>query len=172
MSLRPAQICISFILTAAIVLIATSQGQAQRVARATASPFAGMNGPWRGSGTVTLKGGTRERIRCRARYNVNSGRDNLRQVLRCASDSYKFVLRSNVFFHRNGAISGRWSESSRNLAGTVVGTARGKRISARIISDIFTAFVAVATFGSRQRVTISSPGSKLENVSISLRRSR
>lgn len=171
MSLRPAQICISFILAAAIVLIATSQGQAQRVARATAGPFAGMNGPWRGSGTVTLKGGTRERIRCRARYNVNSGSDNLRQVLRCASDSYKFVLRSNVFY-RNGAISGRWSESSRNLAGTVVGTARGRRISARIISDIFTAFVAVATFGSRQRVTINSPGSKLENVSISLRRSR
>jgi len=155
----------------AICLMVVSHGDTQRASAAAASPFSAMAGPWRGSGTVTLKGGTRERVRCRASYDVNSGRDSLRQQLRCASDSYKFEIRSNVL-HRNGAISGQWSEPTQRVAGKVVGTAKGARINARISSDLFTALVAVATRGNSQHVTISSPGSKLERVTITLRRAR
>jgi hypothetical protein len=174
MSRRSTQACLHLLklsVIAVIVLLATSHGHAQRAAAAATSPFAGLAGPWTGSGTVTLKGGTKERIRCRATYNVSSSQDNLRQELRCASDSYKFVLRSDVS-HRNGALSGRWSESTNNLAGTVDGTVRGATIAARIAGDIFSALVAVATRGNSQHVTITSPGSKLERVTISLRRSQ
>jgi hypothetical protein len=154
---------------AAGFLIAASFGQAQSAH--AASPFAGMSGPWAGGGVIALKGGTRERIRCRARYVVDSGATSLRQELRCASDSYKFTLTSDVQY-RNGSISGRWSESTNNLGGTIEGTAKGNHISARIISDIFTAMVALSTSGNHQHVSISSPGSKLEHVSIALRRGR
>ena len=34
-------------------------------------PFAGMAGNWSGGGTVTLDDGSRERIRCRATYQVS-----------------------------------------------------------------------------------------------------
>jgi len=174
MSRRPTQACLHLLkltLTVLAFWLMASDGHAQRARAATASPFNGMSGPWSGSGTITLKGGTRERIRCRAHYNVSSGDNNLRQELRCASDSYRFELTSNVFY-RNGEITGRWSESTNNFSGTVEGTVRGARIAARIVSDIFTALVAVATRGNHQHVTITSPGSKLERVSISLRRSR
>jgi len=174
MSRRPTSTCLHLFKLATIVVIflfAASYGHAQRAAAAASSPFDGMSGPWSGNGIIVLKGGTRERIRCRANYDVNFGVNSLRQELRCASDSYKFVLRSDVSY-RDGSISGRWSESTNNFAGTVEGTVRGTQIAARIVSDIFTALVAVATRGNHQNVTISSPGSKLERVTISLRRSR
>jgi hypothetical protein len=174
MSRRPMQACLHLLklsFVAGTVLLMAPYGHTQRAAAATASPFVGMSGPWSGGGTITLKGGSRERVRCRAKNDVSSTLHDLHQVLRCASDSYKFVLKSSMS-HHNGEISGRWSESTHNLAGKVEGTARGRQISARISSDIFTALVAVATSGNRQRVTIRSPGSKLEQVSISLQRSR
>ena len=66
------------------------------VSHAQSGPFTGFNGSWSGNGTVVLSNGTTERIRCRASYNVNSTGLGLKQTLRCASDSYKFDLSTDV----------------------------------------------------------------------------
>src|SRR5438874_11293629 len=79
---------------------------------AQSGPFTGMAGNWSGGGTVTLDDGSTERIRCRATYAVGAGGNGLNQNLLCASDSYKFDLRSNVIAE-GGALSGTWSETGR-----------------------------------------------------------
>ena len=66
------------------------------VSHAQSGPFTGFNGSWSGNGTVALSDGTTERIRCKASYNVNSTGLGLKQTLRCASDSYKFDLSTDV----------------------------------------------------------------------------
>src|SRR5258705_11234411 len=88
------------------------------VSPAKAGPFTGFNGSWSGNGTVALSDGTTERIRCTASYNVNSTGLGLKQTLRCASDSYKFDLSTDVT-SQGDRISGNWSEASRNIFGTL-----------------------------------------------------
>src|SRR4051812_14815039 len=85
-------------------------------------PFAGLAGSWAGSGTIGTSNGTRERIRCRASYAVNVGGSTLQLSLRCASDSYRFELNSDVRYAA-GDISGNWSEATRGIAGSIYGTA-------------------------------------------------
>jgi hypothetical protein len=58
--------------------------------------FSHLAGSWAGSGTISFNSGTRERIRCRAQYAPGDGGTSLRLELRCASDSYKFELQSNL----------------------------------------------------------------------------
>ena len=84
------------------------------------APFAGMAGVWAGGGTVTLDDGSTERIRCRETSAVGAGGTGLNLTLVCASDSYKFDLRGDVISER-GALTGTWSEASRNVSGTLEG---------------------------------------------------
>ena len=94
----------------------------------------------------------------------------MHQLLRCASDSYKFELISDVESDGN-QISGRWSERTHSLAGNLSGRVRGRRLDVLVKGDVFNAEVTMISQGNRQTVTISSPGSQLSGVAISLRRS-
>ena len=51
----------------------------------------------------------------------------LKQTLRCASDSYKFDLSSDVTSHGDH-ITGNWSETNRNISGSLLGTAGSGKI--------------------------------------------
>src|SRR5690242_3615040 len=74
----------------AALLVSVSAGHAQ------SGPFAGFDGAWSGTGTVSLSDGTTEHIRCKADYKIDGSGLGLKQSLRCASDSYKFELTSDV----------------------------------------------------------------------------
>ena len=89
-------------------------------AKANESPFGAMNGAWSGGGTITLASGAKEQIRCRATNAVDGSGANLQLTLRCASDSYKFELQSNVN-HNAGAVSGTWAETTHRVGGTITG---------------------------------------------------
>lgn len=134
----------------------------------TAGPFAILAGSWSGSGTIALKSGTKERIRCKAAYDVLT-RANVQLRITCASDSYKFSLFSNVIAAGN-ELSGHWSEATRNVAGQIVGRVKGNRISVRAEGQTFSALFSMTTRGSRQSVTIESPGSQMSAVHIALQR--
>src|SRR5258708_39443036 len=82
---------------------------------AQSGPFAGLAGTWSGGGTVTLDDGSRERIRCRATYQVGAGGNGLNQRLLCARHSYKFDLSSNVIAE-GGSLSRTWRPSSQSLS--------------------------------------------------------
>ena len=132
-------------------------------------PFEGLAGSWQGNGTIQLASGANERIRCRATYAVGNDGNALQQNLRCASDSYRFDLTSTVV-SQGGSLSGNWTETSRNLAGSVSGQASPGQVQARVSSALFSADLSVSTRGNRQAVTISSQSPELRGVSIDLRR--
>src|ERR1700712_2885218 len=117
-------------------------------ASAQSAPFAGFDGSWAGNGTVSLSDGSHESLRCRATYKVDGSGQSLQQTLRCASDSYKFDLSSNVT-SAGDRISGNWSETSRGLNGQLQGTAGGGKI------DVF-----VEAAGFAANLTLTPPGKK------------
>ncbi|CAN5438697.1 hypothetical protein BH11PSE4_BH11PSE4_36820 [soil metagenome] len=142
------------VFTAAVVgaalLFSVSAGYAQ------SGPFAGFDGSWSGNGTVSLSDGTTERIRCRATYKVEGG-SALAQTLRCASDSYKFDLSSNVTSQGN-IVSGSWSEASRGIYGNLNGRAGGGQIEIFVEAAGFAATITLTTRGNKQSVSINSKG--------------
>lgn len=133
---------------------------------AQSGPFAGFDGSWSGNGTVSLADGTSERIRCRATYQQAGGGSGLKQSLRCASDSYKFDLASDVT-SQGDRISGNWSEASRNIFGKLQGTAGGGQIEVFVEAAGFAANITVTTRGNKQVVSISSKG-EIRGVNITM----
>jgi hypothetical protein len=127
---------------------------------APASPFNAMAGTWSGGGVISTSDGQREPLRCRAAYDVAGGGEQLRLNLTCASASYKFDLASEVEY-RGGAISGSWTEASRNASGTLSGRAAGDRFSANL---------SLTTRGGRQTVSILPQGGDITSVSLSMNR--
>jgi hypothetical protein len=136
---------------------------------AVTSPFAAMAGSWSGDGMLSTTDGNQERLRCRASYDVGSTGAELHLSLRCASESYNFDLASDVQY-RGGAISGSWSEASRNASGTLSGSAAGDRIEASAKGESFSANLSLTTRGGRQIVTIRPQGTNIADVSLTLQR--
>lgn len=134
------------------------------------SPFAGLSGRWSGSGTVTMTNGSAERIRCRATYAVNATGKAVQQTLRCASDSYRLEISSNVM-SEGGSLSGSWTEATRGINGSISGRASSSEIVANVSGDGFAAHLDVRTHGDKQSVTIRpQSGTDVTAVSIALRR--
>ncbi len=136
---------------------------------AAVSPFRAMAGTWSGGGTLSMANGEQQRLRCRASYAVAGRGDELSLNLRCASDSYNFDLTSNVEY-RGGAISGQWSEATRNAAGTIEGRAAGDHIEAAARGNNFSASLSLTTRGNRQTVSIRPEGTDVRAVSLALDR--
>jgi hypothetical protein len=137
--------------------------------QARADPFAGLSGSWSGGGTIETSDGTRERIRCRATYEVAGA--ELQQQLRCASDSYRFEVESTVRYNKDaGLISGTWRETTREVGGRATGPARDGRLKARVEGPGFAADLEVVTQGDRQSVTIRADNADVTEVRVELRR--
>jgi hypothetical protein len=151
-------------------LLLISLGLAGTAAQAAMSPFRMMAGTWSGGGTISLANGEQERLRCRASYDVDGSGVELRLNLRCASPSYNFDLASNAEY-RGGAISGEWSEASRNASGTLSGRAAGDHIEVAASGQNFAASLSLTTRGNRQTVSIRPEGqSDIRAVSLALER--
>jgi hypothetical protein len=151
---------IKFAGVGAVLMLSVTASNAQ------SGPFAGFSGAWSGNGTVALSDGTTERIRCKADYKVDGSGLGLKQTLRCASDSYKFDLTSDVT-SQGDRISGNWSEASRNVNGNLQGTAGGGRIDVFVEAAGFAANLTLTTTGNRQSVQISSKG-EIRGVNITM----
>jgi hypothetical protein len=152
---------------AAVVAIALYA--AATPAKAAGGPFSALGGHWRGAGHIELANGSKERIHCRASYEVEPGGRAMHQALRCASASYNFELRSDVESHGN-RISGHWSELSRNVSGKLSGHYRHGRIEVTVKIGKFIAQLILVSHGNRQSVTIQLKGAKFTVVSIHLTR--
>jgi hypothetical protein len=135
---------------------------------AQSGAFSGLAGNWSGGGTVTLDDGSSERIRCRASYAVGGGGNGLNQTLTCASDSYKFNLSTNVVA-QGSALSGTWSESSRNINGAIEGRGSNGNFDVVATAPGFTANISLTTRGNKQSVVIRAE-SQFRGATISLSR--
>ena len=118
---------------------------------AQASAFAGMAGTWSGPGTVTLDDGSSERIRCRATYKVAGA--SMDMSLTCASDAYRFNLLAAVVA-QGGEVTGNWSETSRNVGGSIQG--RGANGSFQVIAQAagFSSNISLKTAGNKQSIAM------------------
>lgn len=134
---------------AAFFAVSTAAGHAQ------SGPFAGMAGHWSGGGTVTLDDGSRERLRCRATYTVPGA--SMLMVLTCASDAYKFDLRADVVAAGNN-ISGTWSETSRNVGGSLAGRGGGGSFQVVAVAAGVNANINLRTAGNKQSIAIRAEG--------------
>jgi hypothetical protein len=153
-----------------VFLLGSVLAHAQTLATSS-SPFAGFAGSWSGSGTVALSNGTTERLRCQATYTVASAGTNLRQNLRCTSDSYNFELRTDINAEE-GRVAGLWMETTRNMQGRISGRVSASRIDAVAEGPGFSAGIAMAPQGTRQAVSIRSQGTELSQVSVTMVRAR
>jgi hypothetical protein len=159
--------CLQAALFASAILLIPAQGNTEP---ASGTPFAGLSGHWSGAGTVTMTNGATERLRCTAAYTVNAAGKAIVQTLRCASDSYRVEISSNVI-SEGGSLSGSWAESTRGLSGNISGRASGAEIVANVAGAGFTARLDVRTQGERQSVTIRPQGgTDVTAVSIALRK--
>jgi hypothetical protein len=139
--------------------------------RADQGPFAALPGSWSGTGTIAMSNGSKERIRCDGRYRLES-MTNVQLQLNCASDSYRFQLRGDTIA-TGKTLSGTWSEATRGVAGKIFGRVNGSRLDMRADGQTFSALLSMTTRGTRQTISIKSPGSEMSEVNISLtRRSR
>jgi hypothetical protein len=121
----------------------------------SSGPYAGMAGNWHGGGTVTLDDGSNERLRCRAAYQVSG--PNMNMSLTCASDAYKFNLNASVV-DQDGTIVGQWSETSRNITGSLQGRGGGGNFQVTAVTAGFNANISLRTTGNKQSVTIKADG--------------
>jgi hypothetical protein len=151
------------LLIAAAVLFSASLSSS--TSHAQSGPFAGMAGNWAGGGTVTLDDGSKERIRCRASYAVAG--PNMDLSLTCASDSYKFNLQASVV-DQGGAVSGNWTESSRNIGGSLQGRGGGGNFEVVASAAGFNANISLRTAGNRQSFAMRADSQfRAANISLS-----
>jgi hypothetical protein len=130
---------------AAFFAASTATGHAQ------SGPFAGLAGNWSGGGTATLDDGSRERIRCRAGYQVAG--PNLTMTLTCASDAYKINLGANIV-DQGGQVTGTWTETSRNISGVLQGRGGGGNFQIVVSTAGFNANLSLRTTGNKQTITM------------------
>lgn len=153
---------------AGAILLFSAQGYAEP--GSPGSPFLGLSGHWSGSGTITMTDGSAERIRCRVSYSVNASGTAVQQVLRCASDSYRLEVSSNVI-STGGSLSGSWSEATRGISGSISGRASASDIMANVSGGSFVARLDIRTRGERQSVSLRPQGdTDVAGVSITLRK--
>jgi hypothetical protein len=152
----------------AVALIA---GATHAQAQAVRGPFATFPGSWSGGGAISLASGAVERLHCTAGYRVDDGGATLVQNLNCASDSYKFELRTQI--QANGSdITGRWFEVTRNAEGSIVGRVSGSHVEGTVSGPGFTATFSLQARGNRQQVLIRAQGGDIAQISAELARAR
>lgn len=149
---------------AAVTAATASVGLADTAQAAAA--FNALKGSWSGSGTARFSSGESERIRCNARYS--GGGSNLHLNLRCASASAQINLRGNLDA-RGNVVLGDWNESSYNLSGSARGALGANSVRLKI-SGGANGFLTLNVSGNRHSVAVSTAGSPLTGVNVSMRR--
>lgn len=145
------------------------------VGASPAGVFSGLDGSWRGDGSITWTSGETERIRCQGTYEVDPSGNRLEQRLTCASDASKLNITSSIVYDPEaGVITGSWNERSHNVGGWVSGNARPAAIDALLQSSDkkFRSKVSVMTRGQQQTVSIMPQGLDVAGVTVALQRSR
>jgi hypothetical protein len=156
------------------LLLAASLGAAVLAWPQTASadsegPFVGLSGAWKGVGKVITGDGKSERIACRANYKVSPDGINLGQSLVCASDSYRFDIKTNIYTDGQ-TLRGTWAEATHNATGNLTGEVRPGLIESRVTAPGFAANVSVKTMGQKQVVSINPETKDIAQVDITLSR--
>jgi hypothetical protein len=100
-------------------------------------PFSKLDGSWSGRGVIAMRDGSTESIHCAAGYVVEGSGNEMRELLVCASASYKVEISANVDCDHQ-RLTGSWAEATRHMSGNISGRASGSEISVNAASSGFT----------------------------------
>ena len=114
--------------------------------------------------------GSRESIRCKARYKIGAGGDALAINVLCASDSYRVHILSNVDV-QGDTFSGSWQETTRQVSGSLTGGIPAPNTYQASLQTMGGGLeLGARTNGTQQAITITSQGSDIAGASILLRK--
>jgi hypothetical protein len=173
MSSQPKQALPQWMRRGAVALALSAFAATGVASSAAAGLFAGMEGSWRGEGSLKWSTGENERMRCTAKYEVEEDGNKLVQNLTCATDSTRLVVKSAITYKPDaGVITGSWSETGYGINGWVTGTAGVGSIQANVQSSDkdFNAKVSVVTRGGEQIVKIIPTNLDVTEVSVTMQR--
>jgi len=134
---------------------------------AAAGPIEDMAGYWSGAGTVLLKGGETERVKCVVVYKVGAGSTLIKQTLRCASADYNISGAAELRV-QGAQVSGNWEEKTHSATGDVSGRYTGSSFVLSIQGASFTAAMNVGLSSCKQSITISPKGLDVRRISMNL----
>lgn len=160
---KPASAFLAAVLLAGLLVLAPRAD----IQAAEGNPFDVLLGSWGGGGSFKLNNGASERIQCSAYYT--GGGSTLGMAIRCKSASNNIEIRSKLNKSGN-RISGTWEERTYNAAGNASGSASGSNIQLQISGGV-SGSMSVNYSKSRQSVSISTSGTPLQSVQITLNRS-
>jgi hypothetical protein len=136
-------------------------------ANAELSPFDKLAGRWVGEGRLGIKGENTEAVRCRVTYFVESGGNELRQNIRCASQSGSIEVAS-VVTHAAGKLSGTWKELTREWSGELSGTVHPTGFKVSIRGGDLSANMDIVVRDDRQVIEIQFFNSSLIGLTLIL----
>ena len=156
-SLRRASTGLSVAISAAVMTLAGPASASEA--------FDSLKGSWSGGGSVSFSSGESEKLRCTARYT--GGGSNLGFNMKCASSSAQINLTGDL--SGGSKVSGSWSENSYSLSGNASGSASGTSVRVKI-SGGANGYLTLSVSGSRHTIALSTQGSPVSGVNVSLNR--
>lgn len=132
---------------AALVTIGIAQGIA------AVDPVRSLAGRWAGNGVVEPARGKAESFKCVVTYMETDRTSELRQNVRCASDSYKLETATHLRF-AGDRISGRWEDRINSLDGQVTGAVTPNGFDVTLQGRFFNASMVVEGSGCSQKITV------------------
>ena len=99
-----------------------------------AAQSAGLEGSWRGGGSVAFASGQRERAECRAHYQRASG-SSYTVTATCATPAGRATQTATLRQVGGNTYSGQFHNSEYNVSGTIHVTVSGNRQSVRLNGD-------------------------------------
>jgi len=132
-----------------------------------ASPFEKLAGRWLGEGRLGLRDGVTESVKCRVTYVVTEHARQVRQTIRCASESGSVEVQSTVMY-ASGTLSGSWKELSRNMSGEVAGRITPTGFKVVIKGSELNANMDIIVKDARQIIEIQFLNSSLLGLTIVL----
>jgi hypothetical protein len=132
-------------------------------------PFGVFAGSYRGGGVVVGTDGHKERISCRAGGEVTGGGRSLSESMVCASDSYRFDIRTRAVAE-GGAVRGDWQETTRGVTGDFTGKVSSGQFSGSVEGGSFSAAFLLRVSGRRLTFLLRPQGADVASVEVALSR--
>jgi len=153
-----------------VVAMLVGAGQALSGLPASAeepSPFAKVMGRWLGEGRLGIRDGITEQVKCRATYVVSGQGEQVRQTIRCATDSSSVEVQSTVA-HASGKLTGTWRELSRDWSGELTGTVTAHGFKVAVKGSELNANMDIIVRDTRQIIEIQFIDSSLIGLTLIL----
>src|SRR5262245_3907197 len=131
------------------------------------SPFSKVAGRWLGEGRLGIRDGATEHVKCRVTYILQEQGAQVRQTIRCATESGSVEVQSTVT-HASGTLTGTWRELSRNWSGELTGSATDNGFKVAITGTELNANMAIIVKDTRQIIEIQFINSSLIGLTLVL----